>query len=188
MSDFCHISLCNVIYKIIVNILANRLKCVLLAIISKTQSAFVPGCQILDNATLAFEAIHFMKGLSKRKSGFCALKLEMSKAYDRVEWGFLDCVMSKMGFSDIWRRWIMDCVSSVSFAVLINGALSSSFVLQRGLRQRDPLSPHLFLICSEGLNAMLSEACDWNDIKGIAVARGLQTTACSSLNVMFVRH
>ena len=98
MSNFRPISLCNVIYKIISKVLANRLKQVLPHIISPTQRAFVLRRLITDIVLVAYETLHTMHARQKGKKGSLALKLDISKAYDRVKWQFLQKIMEKMGF------------------------------------------------------------------------------------------
>ena len=90
VSDFRPISLCNVIYKIISKVIANRLKPLINSIISETQSAFIANCLITDNILIAFKSLHHMKNSCSGKKSFMAVKLDMSKAYDRVEWDFLE--------------------------------------------------------------------------------------------------
>jgi hypothetical protein len=99
--DFRPISLCNVMYKIISKVLANRLKVILPHIISPYQSAFIPGRLITDNILAAYETLHTMHTRMKGKQDYMAVKIDMNKAYDRVEWGFLESVMEKMGFIPI---------------------------------------------------------------------------------------
>ena len=100
MTEFRSISLCNVLYKIFSKVLANRLKKVLPYIVSEHQSAFIKGRLITDNILVAYETLHYMKNHNSRKSGYIAPKLDLSKAYDRVEWSFLKDVMVQMGFQN----------------------------------------------------------------------------------------
>ncbi|XP_021761699.1 uncharacterized protein LOC110726522 [Chenopodium quinoa] len=106
ITEYRPISLCNVLYKIISKMMANRLKPFLKSAISQQQSAFVPGRLITDNALVAFEIFHYMKRKGDGKHGTMALKLDMMKAYDRVEWGFLEHVMLKFGFCASWMFFL----------------------------------------------------------------------------------
>ncbi len=101
-----------------------------------------------------------------------ALKLDMSKACDRVEWSFLEKIMFKMGFHNKWVSLVMACVRSVSYSVLINGEPKGYFHPSRGLRQGDPISHYLFLLCAEGLHALLTRATLSRQIQGLSISRG----------------
>ncbi|XP_048608961.1 uncharacterized protein LOC125584486 [Brassica napus] len=115
MAQFRPISLCNVCYKIISKVLCQRLKRVLPGLISETQSAFVAGRQISDNVMIAQEMFHALRTKPSGRSKRMAIKTDMSKAYDRMEWSFIEAVMRKMGFSETWISWIMRCITSVKY-------------------------------------------------------------------------
>ncbi|GKV29515.1 hypothetical protein SLEP1_g38441 [Rubroshorea leprosula] len=135
MKDFRPISLCNVLYKIISKVLTNRLKSILPHIISNNQSAFVPGRLIYDNIMVAFEAIHHLKNKRIGRRGHMAVKLDLSKAFDRVEWNFLEDTMRAMGFPERWINRVMMCVRIVEYSILINGCPTKKFTPSRGIRQ-----------------------------------------------------
>jgi hypothetical protein len=154
MSQFRPIWLCNVIYKLCSKVLANRLRQVLDDIILIEQSAFVPDWLITDNILVAYECIHYLKK-KKGKLGVAAIKLDMAKAYDIVDWGYLRTIMTKLGFCDFWITTIMKCVESVNFYVRVNGVFSEVFRLTGSIGQGDPISPYLFLLCAEGFSSLL---------------------------------
>jgi len=102
------------------------------------------------------------------------IKIDLSKAYDRVSWLYIRMLLTHMGFELPFINWIMSCISIVSFAVLINGATSSFFLVERGLRQGCPLSPLLFLLMVEGLSGAIGEAKSRGDFKGISISSTLR--------------
>lgn len=169
--DFRPISLCNVIMHVISSVIANRLKGILDQVISPNQSAFIPNKLITDNAMIAFEVFHHMRKKKVGKKGFLALKLDMSKAYDRVEWPFLRAMCTKLGISKKWIKLVLKCVCTVKYSILLNGRPTESFFPQRGLRQGDPLSPYLFLICEEGFSSLLRRTERRGDLTGFQIAR-----------------
>ena len=121
VSDFRPISLCNVIYKLISKVLVNQLKKFLAKAILESQSAFLSGRLISDNVLVAFETLHHLKQKTQGKLGYMALKLNMSKAYDRVECEFLEKTMWHLGLGDRLVSLIMSCITSVSYSMLLNG-------------------------------------------------------------------
>jgi hypothetical protein len=170
VNQFRPISLCNISYKIISKILANRLKLLLPKIISPLQSTFVPNRSIQDNSIIAHELLHSFK-LKRGKCGFMFLKMDMEKAFDKIEWNLILAIMQHLGFHATWLQWIESCISSTSFSILLNGSPFGLFSSKRGLRQGDPLSPFLFILGSELLSRLLLKEERIGNIKGMKIAR-----------------
>jgi hypothetical protein len=150
--------------------LANRLRSILPEIISDNQNAFVPGRLISDNILLAHESIHTIKR-KRDKKGLCAVKLDMHKGYDRVEWVFFEKIMLKMGFDQRWVDLILACVKTLKYKVRVNAMETNIVIPTRGLRQGDPLSPYLFLLVAEGLSSLLKGAESRGEIQGVRLCR-----------------
>ncbi|WOG89983.1 hypothetical protein DCAR_0209224 [Daucus carota subsp. sativus] len=171
VSELRPIALCNVVMKIITKVMANRLKEVLNVVVSDTQSAFIPGRLISDNIMISYEIMHYLKRKKVGKDGFMALKLDMSKAYDRIEWSFLKSILLKMGFSKWWVHLVLQCVTTVKYSIVHGEYEMGPIIPTRGIRQGDPLSPYLFIICAEGLSSLIRRYERQNWIHGIKVCR-----------------
>ncbi|CAN1246044.1 LINE-1 retrotransposable element ORF2 protein [Linum grandiflorum] len=171
MTQVRPIGLCQMLYKIISKLLATRLAVVLPSLISNTQNGFVPNRAISENVIVAHEVMHYLKRKTTGKKHFMAVKLDMEKAYDRIEWEYLFSIMRKLGFSSHWIVWIRECIVTTSYSVLVNGIPSSTFNPSRGLRQGDPLSPLLFAICTEGLISLLRDSISRRQLTGIQLNR-----------------
>ena len=120
---------------------------------------------------MAFETLHSMSNHNSKKSGYMALKLDISKAYDRVEWCFSEDMMRNLGFNERWITLMMVCVKTVSYSMLVNDELKGLIKPTRGIRQGDPLSPFLFLLCTEGLNNLILKAASEGSLHGFALSR-----------------
>ncbi|WOG95437.1 hypothetical protein DCAR_0414756 [Daucus carota subsp. sativus] len=134
LKDLRPIALCNVVYKIVAKVLANRMKTILPHVISENQSAFVKDRSISDNVLVAFELIHHMSLKKHGTGGEVALKLDISKAYDRVSWSFLRRRLIIMGFCDTWIEWMMMCVKTVAYNFCFNDSVIGPITPKKGLR------------------------------------------------------
>ncbi|XP_059629642.1 uncharacterized protein LOC132272526 [Cornus florida] len=163
ISNYRPIALCNIIYKIISKILANRLSSVLPNLIGPEQSAFIKGRRLHDNFWLISDLV---KNFG-RKNGdpTVALKIDLKKAYDSVDWGFLQKVLLSFGFSEKWISWVMECTSIANFSILCNGVPTGFFSASKGLRQGCPLSPLLFAFVTEYFSNLIVKAIEEGKIK-----------------------
>ena len=134
MPDYRPISLSNVVSRMVSKVLANKVKGILPNIISNAQSAFVLDKLITDNTAVAYEMLHRLRNKRQWKVGHMAIKLDISKAYDRVEWEFLRNIMLKIGFSAKWVDLAMQGMSSSSYSVLINGEPWGFISPSRGIK------------------------------------------------------
>ncbi|GKB48885.1 hypothetical protein Tco_0899638, partial [Tanacetum coccineum] len=162
VNDFRPISCCNVLFKCISKVIANRIKSCLKDLISPNQSAFVPGRSIADNILLTQEIMHNYH--LNHGAPRCAFKVDIQKAYDTVDWEFLRTILTGFGFHNRMVGWIMECVTSTSFSICINGSLHGYFKGKRGLRQGDPLSPYLFTLVMEILTLIIRRRVQESDV------------------------
>ena len=132
---------------------------------------FLLGRLITDNILVAFETLHYLKRKTQGKLGYMALKLDISKTYDWVEWLFLEKVMRHLGLGERMISLIMSCINYVSYSVLLNGQPVGNIKPSQGLRQGDPLSPYLFLMCAMRLQSLIHKAKVEGLIQGVSICR-----------------
>ncbi|XP_060969904.1 uncharacterized protein LOC133037102 [Cannabis sativa] len=138
-------------------------------VVSDTQIAFILGRLISDNITVSFEVMHYLKRERRGREGSMALKLDMSKAYNMVEWGHLHAILLQMGFTERWVDLILTCVTSVSYTIVHGGREMGPIFPTHGIRERDPFSLYLFIICVEDLFSFIRVYESWKWIIGIKV-------------------
>jgi len=168
--DFRPISLCNVILKIITKTMANKIKFILPNITNDFQSAFVPSRLITNNALIVFETFNYIKKVRKNNNAYVGIKLDIVKAYDSIEWIFIKNTLTVMGFPPKLIQTIMLCITTVSFSIFINGTPVDPFYPTRGIRQGDPLSPYIFILCVEVLSGLISKSQHEGLIHGVSIA------------------
>ena len=99
------------------------------------------------------------------------LKIDFEKAYDHLEWDFIDHVLEKKGFGERWRKWMKGCLSSSNFSIMIHGRPKGNFNASGGIRQGDPLSPFIFVLVADVLNRLVEKARDVQLIEGFEIGR-----------------
>ena len=157
------ISLLNVIYKIGSTVIANRIKLVLPTLINEDQTGFISKRFIGDNIRLIYDLIAY---LEKNKKPGLLLNVDFEKAFDSLDWNFMQKVFKAFGFGKDICKWITTFYNNIKSSVIVNGCVSDWFQVQRGCRQGDPISPYLFILCVEILGIMTREN---RNIKGIVV-------------------
>ncbi|XP_030929600.1 uncharacterized protein LOC115955566 [Quercus lobata] len=159
LSNYRPISLCNSIYKVISKIIVARIRPHLSSLISPVQTTFVPGRRGTHNVIIAQELFRTLDKKKKGRVGYMAIKLDLEKAYDRLEWSFVHKVLEAFRFPLKLTKIIMSCIATTSISVLVNGDAIQSFEPSRGIRQGDPLSPYIFILCMEYLGHLIKQKC-----------------------------
>eukprot|EP00253_Pinus_taeda_P017832 PITA_17832 len=168
--DFRPISLCNILFKIISKIIAERLKSTLASFITKDQHAFLKGHNNLDAVAITQESLFSM---ISRKTNAAILKIDLQKAYNCLDWELLRCLLAKIGLKSHSINWVMSCVENVRYPIIINGMPSPFFSAERGLRQGCSLSPLLFILAMNSLSLQINKAVDEKRCRPVRVCRDI---------------
>ncbi|KAL0293333.1 UNVERIFIED_CONTAM: hypothetical protein Sradi_6943100 [Sesamum radiatum] len=161
VANYRPISCCNVIYKAIIKIIVDRLTPALEHLIDRCQAAFVGGRSITDNIFLAHEMVR--QYTRKRISTRCTINVDLRKTFNSVSWTFISQVLHEYGFPPLFITWIMKCVSTSSFLVVLNGSLHGFFAGKKDLRQGDPMSSALFLLSMEYFSRLIKRKTSKSD-------------------------
>ena len=172
------------LYKIIAKVLSGRMHKVIHEMISNSQGAFVEWRQILDVVLIANEVVD-----EKRRSEEegIVFKIDFERAYDHVDWGFLEHVLERKGFRTKWRFRMRGCLASTSFAILVNGSAKGWVKASRGLRQGYPLSPFRFTLVVDVLSRLIFRAEERGLIEGFLVGRNRTRVSISRFSKAFSR-
>ena len=163
MKNWRPISLINVDYKILSGVISNRIKMCLDPLISSCQKGFVAGRYIGECTRLISDIIHNLK---KTKKPGILLMIDFEKAFDSLEWSFIDKTLKYFNFGENIQKWIKIFYNQIESCIINNGHVTERFKLSRGVRQGDPLSPYLFILCAEILTRAIKND---NNIKGINI-------------------
>jgi hypothetical protein len=159
LREFRPISILGCLYKMVAKVLAKRLSLVINSIVALTQSAFLKGRQLVDGVLVINEIVDFAKKTGRECLIF---KVDFEKAYDSMEWSFLDYMLGRFGFGKKWKSWIRACVFAGNMLILVNGSPTEKINIKRDLKQGDPLAPFLFLLVAEGLGGLMKRAVELN--------------------------
>ena len=177
MKDYRPIACCNLLYKVISKVLANRLKIIFPDAVERNQCAFITERLLLENVLLASELVDGYHRNGKKEK--CAIKFDISKAFDTVKWSFIISVLQAMGLPSQFIHWIRLCISTAAFSVSVNGSLEGFFTSARGIRQGCSLSPYLYVILSNVLSKLLNEAAEADEFAYHPQCQGVQLTHLS---------
>jgi hypothetical protein len=168
LNEYHHISLLGCLYKLVAKVLAKRLAKVMDPLVASTQSTFLKGRFLVDGVMVVNEIVDFAK---KTDKDCLIVKVDFEKAYDSVEWSFLEYMLGRFGFGAKWKQWIRACIFCGYMSVLVNGSPTEEINIQRGLKQGDPLTLFLFLLVAEGLGGLMRRAVELQRFRGFQVGR-----------------
>ena len=169
-NQFRPIGLCNIVYKLVTKVIVNRIKPILSSLISPTQCSFVPKRQITDNVIIVQEMLHSMR-YKQGKRGYMMIKIDFEKAYDRLRWSFIRDTLLELRLPQLMVDVVMNCIESAKLSVLWNGEPMETFQPSRGIRQGDPLSPYLYVLCMERLTHLIEREVQLGGWKPVRASR-----------------
>lgn len=177
MEEYRPIACCNFLYKVISKVLANRLKIIFPDAIEENQCAFITDRLLFENVLLASELVSgYHKSVTTEK---CAIKFDISKAFDTVKWSFITSVLLAMGPLPQFINWIRLCINTAAFSVSVNGSLEGYFTSARGIRQGCSLSPYLYVILNNVLSKLLNKAAEAGEFDYHLQCQGVKLTHLS---------
>ena len=169
-NQFRPIGLCNIVYKLVTKVIVNRIKPILSSLVAPTQCSFVPKRQITDNVIIVQEMLHSMRHKQGRR-GSMMIKIDFEKAYDRLRWSFIRDTLLELRLPQTMVDVVMNCIESAKLSILWNGEPMEYFHPSRGIRQGDPLSPYLYVLCMERLSHLIDREVRLGGWKTIRASR-----------------